>query len=143
LCNDKAVLGPWVNSRKLNLFTGSVVALLVMLSVILTGSVLYPEISDTVILSILIGGSVVGLAAALGVSFAQRRLRTPAPEKFGSISTTPKVATEEWRMPPLEQLAPARLSLASRIWMTVLRGYLVIAGGLVLFRIFQLATGGA
>jgi hypothetical protein len=46
-------------------------------------------------------------------------------------------------MPPLEQLAPARLSLASRIWMIVLRGYLIAAGGLVLFRIFQLATGGA
>jgi hypothetical protein len=143
LCNDEAALGPWVNSRKLNLFTGGVVALLVMLSIILTGSVLYPEISDTVILGILMGGSVVGLAAALGVWFAQRRLKAPAPEKFWPISTTPKVATEEWRMPPLEQLAPARLSLASRIWMTVLRGYLVIAGGLVLFRIFQLATGGA
>jgi NRAMP (natural resistance-associated macrophage protein)-like metal ion transporter len=143
LCNDEAALGPWVNSRKLNLFTGGVVALLVMLSIILTASVLYPEISDTVILGVLIGGSIVGLAAALGVWFAQRRLKAPASEKFGSISTTPKVATEEWRMPPLEQLAPARLSLASRIWMTVLRGYLVIAGGLVLFRIFQLATGGA
>jgi hypothetical protein len=46
-------------------------------------------------------------------------------------------------MPPLDQLPPARLPLASRVWMIVLRGYLVIAGGLVLFRIFQLATGGA
>ena len=31
LCNDKAVLGPWVNSKKLNLFTGAVVWVLVML----------------------------------------------------------------------------------------------------------------
>jgi hypothetical protein len=46
-------------------------------------------------------------------------------------------------MPPLEQLSPVRLSLASRIWMIVLRGYLIVAGGLVLFRIFQLATAGA
>jgi hypothetical protein len=143
LCNDKAVLGPWVNSRRLNLFTGGVVAVLVMLSVILTGSVLFPGISDTVILSILIGGSVVGLVAALGVSFAQRRLRRPEPENIGSISGAVNVANDKWRMPPLEQLQPARLSLASRIWMIVLRGYLVIAGGLVLFRIFQLATGGA
>ena len=143
LCNDKAVLGPWVNSRRLNLFTGGVVAVLVMLSVILTGSVLYPDISDTVILSILIGGSVVGLVAALGVSLAQRRLRTLEPENIGSISRAVSVANDRWRMPPLDQLPPARLSLASRIWMIVLRGYLVIAGGLVLFRIFQLATGGA
>src|ERR1700726_3109053 len=143
LCNDKAVLGPWVNSPRLNLFTGGVVAVLVMLSVILTGSVLYPDISDTVILSILIGGSVVGLVAALGVSFAQRRLGKPQAENIGSISRTVNVANENWRMPPLEQLPPARLSLASRIWMIVLRGYLIAAGGLVLLRIFQLATGGA
>src|SRR5580704_13721795 len=38
LCNDKAVLGPWRNSRWLNLFTGAVIAGLVMLSVILTAS---------------------------------------------------------------------------------------------------------
>src|SRR4030088_2272371 len=85
LCNDKAVLGPWVNSRRLNLFTGGVVAVLVMLSVILTGSVLYPGISDTVILSILIGGSVVGLVAALGAAFAQRRLRRLEPGGLGAV----------------------------------------------------------
>src|SRR6202051_5107615 len=77
LCNDKAVLGPWVNPRGLNLFTGSIVAILVMLSVILTGSVLYPDISDTVILGILVGGSAAGLVVALGVAFAQRRSRRP------------------------------------------------------------------
>jgi NRAMP (natural resistance-associated macrophage protein)-like metal ion transporter len=143
LCNDKPVLGPWVNSRRLNLFTGAVVAVLVMLSVILTGSVLYPDISDTVILSILIGGSVVGLVVALGVAFAQRRSKTLEPENIGSMSRAVNVAQDKWRMPPLDQLPPARLSLASRIWMIVLRGYLIAAGGLVLLRIFQLATGGA
>jgi Mn2+/Fe2+ NRAMP family transporter len=143
LCNDKAVLGPWVNSRRLNLFTGGIVAVLVMLSIILTGSVLYPGMSDTVILSILVGGSVIGLAAAAGVGIAQRRFRKPDAGNIGSISRLVSVAPDQWRMPPLDQLTPARLSLASRIWMIVLRGYLVIAGGLVLFRIFQLATGGA
>ena len=50
---------------------------------------------------------------------------------------------DTWRMPPLDRLPPARLSPLSRIWMIVLRGYLVVAGGLVLLRIFQLATVGA
>ena len=140
LCNDKAVLGPWINSRRLNLFTEGVVAVLVMLSVILTGSVLFPDISDTVILSFLIGGSVVGLVAALGVAFAQRCLKRLEPENTRSISGAVHVA--DWRMPPLDQLPPARLSLASRTWMMVLRGYLIIAGSLVLVRIFQLATSG-
>src|SRR5207253_7501689 len=39
LCNDRAVLGPWVNRRGLNLFTGAVIAVLVMLSIILTAEV--------------------------------------------------------------------------------------------------------
>jgi Mn2+/Fe2+ NRAMP family transporter len=143
LCNDKAVLGPWVNPRGLNLFTGAVVAALVMLSVILTGSVLYPDISDTVILSILIGGSAFGLAAALGVALAQRQRGMPGPGSTEPIFQAANVSKQNWRMPPLEQLPPARLSLASRIWMIVLRGYLIVAGGLVLFRIFQIATAGA
>ena len=41
-----------------------------------------------------------------------------------------------WRMP---RLAPAKLSRASRLWMLVLRSYLVVAGGLVLARIAMLA----
>ena len=35
-------------------------------------------------------------------------------------------------MPPLEQLAPAQLTLLSQTWLIVLRGYLLIAAGLVL-----------
>ena len=50
---------------------------------------------------------------------------------------------DTWRMPPLDRLPPARLSPLSRIWMIVLRGYLVVAAGLVLLRIVQLATVGA
>jgi hypothetical protein len=45
LCNDKAVLGSWVNGRWTNLFTGSVIAALVMLSVVVTASVLFPSIT--------------------------------------------------------------------------------------------------
>ena len=42
----------------------------------------------------------------------------------------------------LDQLPPAKLSLAARTWMGVLRLYLVVAGGLVLFRIAMLAING-
>ncbi len=45
LCNDKAVLGSWVNGRWTNLFTGSVIAALVMLSVVVAASVLSPSIT--------------------------------------------------------------------------------------------------
>jgi hypothetical protein len=45
-------------------------------------------------------------------------------------------------MPPLDKLPPARLDLISRIWLVVLRVYLLLAGGLVLFRIVTLVGGG-
>jgi Mn2+/Fe2+ NRAMP family transporter len=61
LCNDKAVLGPWANSRWLNIFTGGVIAVLVILSIILTASVMFPDATnETVILAILGGGCLLG-----------------------------------------------------------------------------------
>jgi hypothetical protein len=56
-------------------------------------------------------------------------------------AVAPKMSRATWRMPPLDQLPPAKLSLAAKTWMGVLRLYLVIAGGLVLFRIVMLAIG--
>ena len=43
-----------------------------------------------------------------------------------------------WRMPPLNQLHPAQLTPLIRIWLTVLRGYLIIAAGLVFWHILEL-----
>jgi hypothetical protein len=51
------------------------------------------------------------------------------------------MSRENWRMPPLDRLPPAKLSLAAKTWMGALRLYLVMAGGLVLFRIVSLAVG--
>jgi hypothetical protein len=48
-----------------------------------------------------------------------------------------------WRMPPLGELPPVRLTTLNRIWLVVLRGYLIVAAGLVLVRIVQLALAGA
>jgi hypothetical protein len=72
LCNDRAVLGPWVNTPGLNLFTGTVIAVLVMLSLILTVSVLFPGITGAQIAAILIGGSVLAVMTATGLSLASR-----------------------------------------------------------------------
>ena len=66
LCNDKPVLGPWVNNRWLNYFTGAVIAALVILSVILTVSVLFPDATnEQAILGILGGGGVAAVIVAL------------------------------------------------------------------------------
>lgn len=135
LCNDKAVLGPWVNSKKLNLFTGAVVWVLVMLSIILTASVMYPDITGETILEVLAGGTllaVVGYAATTGI----RKLRRDATDS--EVNTYPKNARDTWRMPPLDELPPPNLTLAKRVWMGVLRGYLLLAVGLVIVKVVQM-----
>ncbi|MDE0855411.1 MAG: Nramp family divalent metal transporter, partial [Nevskia sp.] len=73
LCNDRAVLGPWVNSTATNVFTGIVVAILVMLSVILTAAVLFPDLGGGAILGILGGSSALGLLAAAAALLLRRR----------------------------------------------------------------------
>jgi Mn2+/Fe2+ NRAMP family transporter len=131
LCNDRAVLGPWVNGRGLNLFTGGVIALLVMLSIILTTSVLFPQIDSKTILAILVAGSVIALVFYLV---------TP-----GEVPAEPADPSQRdtWRMPPLTDLPRRRLTTLNRVWLFVLRAYLIVAAGLVLVRIATLATGGA
>ena len=46
-------------------------------------------------------------------------------------------------MPPLHKLAPGGFTPAMRVWMMALRGYLFLAGGLVIARIIELALTGA
>jgi hypothetical protein len=136
LCNDRAVLGPWVNTRGLNLFTGAVIAVLVMLSVILTASVLYPEISGGTIVIVLVGGSLAALVTYLAFGGIGPRVER-------AVEAAPRVLRATWRMPALAELPPRQLTALSRVWLLVLRAYLIVAGGLVLVRIITLATAGA
>jgi Mn2+/Fe2+ NRAMP family transporter len=139
LCNDREVLGPWVNGRRTNMFTGSVVALLVGLSVILTASVLFPAITARQMLAIL-GTCCGGAALAACVVLARRRLaRGTASAPAAAIS---REGRENWRMPPLTLLAPLRLTGGRKAGMTVLRLYLAAATVLVAVKIVQLALAG-
>jgi Mn2+/Fe2+ NRAMP family transporter len=142
LCNDKPVLGPWVNSRWLNYFTGGVIAALVLLSVILTASVLFPDATnEQVIIDILVGGGLAAMIVALVAIALSGDAKGGGKAEINDANDTAALSRDTWRMPPLRQLAPAKLSLAAKTWMGALRLYLVVAGGLVLFRIVMLAIG--
>jgi hypothetical protein len=139
LCNDKAVLGPWVNSKKLNLFTGAVIWVLVMLSIILTASVMYPDITGETILDVLAGGTLLaifGYAATVGVRVLRRESLSGVAS--GDVPDSTQMR-DTWRMPPLDQLPPPNLTLPKRVWMGVLRGYLLLAIGLVVVKVVQMA----
>ena len=139
LCNDKEVLGPWANSKLSNYFAGAIVAVLVMLSVVLTASVLFPRITDMQILGILGFGIVTTVSSAV-IARMYEHSRGIKPPKAPVFDTSVR---DTWRMPPIGQLKPARISLLNKLWMTVLRGYLVVAGGMLIFKMIQLVTGHA
>ncbi|NHB05288.1 divalent metal cation transporter [Burkholderia cepacia] len=131
LCNDRQVLGPWVNSTKLNVFTGAVIWVLVLLSIILTASVMYPDISGEAIIDVLVGGTVLAITGYIATVLIRRNKRVIEPAIDRTLRDT-------WRMPPLDTLEPQNMTLATRIWMAVLRGYLVIAVGLVIVKVVQM-----
>jgi len=139
LCNDKAVLGPWVNGRWLNLFTGAVIWALVMLSLVLTAATVFPAMTGETILTVLGGGTIAGVLGFGAWTWSRRGGRvTPDGRVLQTHLLTLKAA---WRMPPLETLPAPRVSLGQRIWMGVLRGYLVAAVILVAVKVIQVAIG--
>ncbi len=144
LCNDKAVLGPWVNGRFTNAFTGAVIALLIMLSLILIASVTFPHITTRQILMIMAGFA--GLAAVVVIAILARGSGTAAArgasgDEPAELTQAGKASKENWRMPALTMLAPAPMSRARRIGMAGMWVYLAIAMGAVVLRIVEAATG--
>ncbi|WP_055495780.1 Nramp family divalent metal transporter [Streptomyces sp. TP-A0356] len=133
LCNDKQVLGPWVNGPRTNAFTAAVVGILVALSIILTASVLFPDISATAILDIMAACGIVGVLAA-GYAFTRRRTGT----KEDPIDRTGR---DTWRMPALETLTRPTMSTGRKTGMGALRTYLLVAMILVVIKIVQVALG--
>ena len=117
------------------------IAVLVLLSIVLTASVLFPDATnEQAILGIIGGGGVVAMVVALVIMVLCQNGGNGTPAE--AVVAAARVLRNEWRMPPLDRLPPAKLSLAARTWMGVLRLYLVVAGGLVLFRIVMLAING-
>jgi NRAMP (natural resistance-associated macrophage protein)-like metal ion transporter len=138
LCNDRQVLGPWINGPKMNIFTAAVIAVLVMLSIVLTAAVVFPDITSTAILTILGGGS--GLAVLAGTYLVVRRRRHA--EQIETPAAVDPQLRAIWRMPPLALLTRPQLSAGRRLGLAVLRGYLVLAAGMVIVRVVQLALAG-
>jgi NRAMP (natural resistance-associated macrophage protein)-like metal ion transporter len=135
LCNDKEVLGPWVNGRKLNILTSAIIWVLVLLSIILTASVLFPNISTPQIVAILGGGVALGIALGLYLLVQSRRITT-AP----TVAVVEPVDRSNWRMPALTKLKTPVMSTQRKVGLMTLRGYLVVAFALVIVKIVEVAV---
>jgi NRAMP (natural resistance-associated macrophage protein)-like metal ion transporter len=135
LCNDRAVLGPWVNPSWLNAIASVIVAVLVELSLILMASTLFPDV-DVAQLFVYLSLALVVVLAATGLYMLRVR---PA----GHAPPTPEEVLERerrhtWTMPPLALLERPVWSPGRKAAMLVLRGYLVVAVLLLVVKTVQL-----
>ncbi len=137
LCNDREVLGPWRNPGWLNVLASVIVAVLVLLSLILMATTMFPHIDVT---AVTLGG---GVALAFGLLvFGLITLRS----RRGGGSVTildpaPSVPKEQWTMPPLALLARPRWSTGRKVAMLTLRGYLLASIILLIVKAVQLGGG--
>lgn len=137
LCNDRAVLGPWVNRPWLNAVAAVIVGLLVMLSLILATVTIFPEI-DATMLTVMLGVILAASLAIVGVlAFIHHLRHRPDPE----VAALSRLDKETWQMPPLEELTRPTWSATRKIGMFTLRAYLFIAVILMVVKVIQLALG--
>jgi Mn2+/Fe2+ NRAMP family transporter len=134
LCNDRAVVGPWANGRGMNALTSVIIWVLILLSVILTASVLFPGISGTQIEAVLGGGGAIGLVGGAVLLVRSARGRAEPAPTFSAIQR------RDWRMPPLTLLEKPELSRGRKAGLIAMRAYLALAVVLVVTKVIVVAV---
>jgi Mn2+/Fe2+ NRAMP family transporter len=132
LCNDKDVLGPWVNKPWLNMLATVILGALLMLSMILVVATIFPSVDVgtlVIVLAVLLGVGLVGLGV---MNRGTARAAGAVPDARDR---------ETWRMPPIALLSRPKPSRARQIALLAMRSYLGIAVLLLLVKAVQLATG--
>jgi Mn2+/Fe2+ NRAMP family transporter len=138
LCNDREVLGPWVNQSWLNWVAGLIVGVLLLLSGILMATTLFGDL-DVVEVTGYLALTLVILAAAAVLALRWLTRRRPAPP----AAEPPRrpVDRNTWRMPPLTLLEPVTWSPGTRLGMIALRAYLIIGALLLVVKAIQVSRG--
>jgi Mn2+/Fe2+ NRAMP family transporter len=164
LCNDRPVLGPWVNTVRQNIVAWTIVWSLVLLSLALTATTLFPGLSTTAVEGGLVAGAVLGIVGGCAAILAGRRFSDwreaeVVARQFGggldareideiddaSLLTRAERRTvrrqdrANWPPPDLTTLARPTMSPLRLAGLIILRGYLVVAVVLVVVKIVGLA----
>ncbi|HZM56429.1 MAG TPA: Nramp family divalent metal transporter [Acidimicrobiales bacterium] len=132
LCNDKDVLGPWVNRPWLNILASFIVAVLLLMSLVLMATTLFSQI-NVKLLSEVLGVVLVAVFAVAGVVLVRNRSKRPP------LPVVPMEKRATWRMPPLNLLERPKWSRGRLVGMYLLRIYLVVAVLLLLVKAVELA----
>jgi Mn2+/Fe2+ NRAMP family transporter len=138
LCNDREVLGPWVNRTWLNWVAGLIVGTLLLLSGILMATTLFRDLNVIAVTSYLALAMVVfAVAAGLALRWMGRRQPAPPAAKLPARG----VDRNTWRMPPLTLLQPVTWSAGTRLGMIALRAYLILGALLLVVKAVQVSRG--
>ena len=137
LCNDREVLGPWMNPRWLNILASLIIGVLLVLSGTLVVSTLFSNLNATHV-AIWIAIGLVAVAAVAGAWFWLTRNHRPPPQPRPR-STMSEAERLAWRMPPIALLKPAEWSMGRKVALLTLRGYLVISVVLLIVKAVELA----
>jgi Mn2+/Fe2+ NRAMP family transporter len=131
LCNDKEVLGPWVNKLWLNIVASVIVSILLMMSLVLMLTTLFTSINVNK-LAIVLGMVLVVSYVVGGVVIVKTRSRREPVSKEAMKSRA------SWRMPSMNLLSRPKWSRGRLVGMYLLRGYLVIAVIMLIVKGLQL-----
>ncbi len=167
LCNDRAVLGPWVNTLRQNILAWTIVWSLVLLSLALTATTFFKNLSTATIEAGLAAGAVLGIVGGAATIVAGRRFsdRREAeaiahelggglnPDEVDDMDDTPSLTRAErravlrqdranWQTPSLAALDRPTMSPVRRAGLLTLRGYLVLAVVFVVIKIVEVGVAG-
>jgi Mn2+/Fe2+ NRAMP family transporter len=129
LCNDREVLGPWVNRTWLNAVAFVIVSILFAMSLILMVTTVFTTIDVTALALVL--AALLGLIYLGGAVWLLRRRPAPAP-------TAPVERRETWRMPPLNLLGRPQWTRMRVVTMYFMYGYLALAAAILLLKAIRL-----
>jgi Mn2+/Fe2+ NRAMP family transporter len=145
LCNDRAVLGPWVNTVRQNIVAWTIVWSMVLLSLALTATTFFPALSTATIEAGLAGGAAVGIVGCAAMIIAgrlhrDRREMEATARVPGGRAERHAVRQQDrvnWQTPNLAMLARPTMSPIRRAGLFTLRGYLVVAVVFVIIKIVE------
>jgi hypothetical protein len=111
---------------------------------VLTAATLFPSLSGGQLTALVAGGAAAGLAGTAAWAVAHRRSARRAglpddPEEELDTGVVLQAERLTWRMPALSELPRPRWSPGRRLGLLALRGYLVVAVGLVVVKIVELS----
>ena len=107
LCNDRAVLGPWVNAPWLNALAAVIIGVLVELSLVLVASTAFPDVNVTQLFLVALWLALAVALLAIGATCCRAGCPRAAAAGAGEEAEAEAMSKERrhaWTMPPLALL---------------------------------------